>query len=532
MRQRLAIRRRLLRRWYLYLAAVVLCLGVELALAPRSTLLEPTGCPGDCVGWNDYRIAEAYPPAHGVTRTVSFQYTPRRGALLALRFAAQDDRFTMLRIGREVDAPSGFFSFVDGEVTALKECADLRPDPGGDARDYRVSFERGRVQASASGGGEACVLETDEEPGPLYLYGSGRRPRISDLTVRVEWEGAPARVLRNGWTPDELLAAARNSVKWILSLWAVVLAVGLLAETNWAKEHRGRVVLLVATLVAAAAVIALGALLRFVENSLSTVQEDVWYRPFLSGEAIDGDLLKRTGGVNNGTARFHVARGPGARVVALGGSSTYGEPYGPGDPRTYPAMLANRLAGDRCLGEDTVEMINLGTRGDQFRFRLMEEFEVALDAFQPDLILVNNVFNNYIADRTVFRLLSAGASLLLHRKPSPDPLAEAFAARVQALARSAAARGVQVAFVEEPVNRDVFWGSNPIAGYQASLKEACRRAGVPVVEAQEAFDRRRGQFLFYDYVHLTRWGNRLLAQRITDRLCPPASGNAPPPDVR
>ncbi len=247
-----------------------------------------------------------------------------------------------------------------------------------------------------------------------------------------------------------------------------------------------------------------------------------WYAPFLRGGTIDERLVAAARIIRNGHVSAPLQKAHAFRVVALGGSTTFGEPFAPGDPRTWVEILQNKLRDQ--FGD--AEAINLGVVGETFALHLSEIFRIVVAQMQPDVVVVDNVFNNFFADQKIVVGLLCVVRLPPRRPAEPG---RRFRHAIQEMIDVARQNNCLVVFVEEPVNVEYFRGRNPTQRYQAALVSLCEANGAPVVRVQNEFAAHAGPPLFFDFAHLTPDGNKLLAERIDEQIWELRGGALPQP---
>lgn len=240
------------------------------------------------------------------------------------------------------------------------------------------------------------------------------------------------------------------------------------------------------------------------------------------------------------------------RVICYGDSNTDGPPAGGAWPEALAEMLHQDAAGSH------VEVLNAGVAGYS-SYQGARRFEQEVDVYRPDVVLVsfgwNDAANAIGADDKTFAATTAfqaadpwrvhlrrmlfrydtvlvTARLVTASRAVPQgPQATVLGARVsvddyaenlRAIARRAAAARVRLVLMTRPHReRETELAQFPgwrrrVPEYNAAARRVADEAGVPLVDAQRAFD---GQLAaFADESHLTRDGHRHLGQLVHDVL--------------
>jgi lysophospholipase L1-like esterase len=87
-------------------------------------------------------------------------------------------------------------------------------------------------------------------------------------------------------------------------------------------------------------------------------------------------------------------------IVCLGASTTYG--IGLSYSNTYPKLLQNYL--DKNAGDSLYEIINAGIPGHQLP-HIIEQVKHVILGLEPDIIILNNIFNNLMTDGKDFTFI-------------------------------------------------------------------------------------------------------------------------------
>ena len=241
---------------------------------------------------------------------------------------------------------------------------------------------------------------------------------------------------------------------------------------------------------------------------------------------------------------------PGTRrLLVFGASSVYGV-TGPAE-QSFPARLEQRL--NEPAGPVRFDVVNLGVPGknsEEFRmvrqpegFRFEHDIElfyfVHNDLLLPLIASSRSALAWYKLHNALYRLSAFYSAMVrLWMRCRGAAFTTGAAARlsvryldnVEAMIRSAQARGITVALVTEAVDVTYLSATDSVyrtfvAVYEkslAGLKALAARYHLDVIDAQHALydlqtpsQRRR---LFYDEVHLTEEGNAALADLVAGRL--------------
>lgn len=501
-----------------------------LSLAPSSTLLEAFDRPGLTVSCNEYVFRPVSDAAASFSR-VSFRYRPRDHEMLYLRFNVADDGFDGVRLSGIDEFPSEVFSFGDGRPIPL-QTLPIGDETG--AIEFDVACDDGALVVRA-GGAVVGTARVGGCRGPLLLathqgYPVHVRPPVRDLGVaRPGVDGSEA-VFEDA--PDR--ARLARIVGSTLAVDAALAA--LVALLLWAAGPRALTAARARSASAVLAVFLALAALTFMIRVLVPrwMLEGAWYAPYLVDGRLEDARIPSDAVIQNGNDAFLVARPAGAvRIVFLGGSSTWGTPFAPGDPETTVSRTARALR-DRNPGlSDALEVVNLGRPSESFTRHIKATYDFALRRMSPDVVVVNAVYNNYVEYQNLGNMFECFVFRGLRGRDLAGSDTRAYRDDLRWFARRAREAGARLLFIEEPVLRDFTYGRDFLSPFYDALRETSAAENVELVTAQEDFDRHRDRFLFYDFVHLTYWGQRRLAERIAGAIDTPefktslraASGN-------
>jgi lysophospholipase L1-like esterase len=243
------------------------------------------------------------------------------------------------------------------------------------------------------------------------------------------------------------------------------------------------------------------------------------------------------------------------RVVALGGSSTWGWRIPPETRGAYPAVLEARLSGHGGGAADggptRFEVINAAypaaTSGRLFRM-----LRNVLVGFEPDIVVLSVFYNDTLAlsqgDEDAYlervsapdarrgwlddwleqrarareRMTSAGFMRAALRSDDAAEIwrtsgaegwpPDRFAASLRRYAELAQERGFDLVFVKEPIAGDgaFVWKQE----FYAVMDAVGAEYGIPVADPTPALQAAGGTALFMDAVHLKPGGHRVVAEAL------------------
>ena len=174
------------------------------------------------------------------------------------------------------------------------------------------------------------------------------------------------------------------------------------------------------------------------------------------------------------------------RILALGGSQTWGMGARRSE-ETWFRRLEARLDADAPAGL-RYEVISAGIPAYKVPW-LYELYAGDWIGLEPDVLLLNVGHND-------------------------DDL-EALEASLRAFAAFNRARGIRTVLVPEANSTDSRTAVHELEARQAVVRRVAAREGLPLVEMHEPLERRKDDgFLWWDRVHLTSFGQRLLAERL------------------
>ncbi len=401
-----------------------------------------------------------------LVRTVELDFRPEPGAWLALRYGPGPEGGAGLLLGTDERFPSGSFT-VDaaGEFEVFEPLTGLRPAPGAWAH-LALEFGPAGVSAALDGGAPQRIGEPTSGPQHLAFRGGQASVVLDDVRVRCDGPG--------GF--DETFFHGRGFARGLLAL------VGLLAldVLAWRLVRRWRVSgrRLLALAVGSAAS------LLFVAAAIVVLQRTKAGRyPRANHDAEAAWLSEEATRVAAEVRARHAPAHPGVtRVLVVGTSQTWGAGATRAEEGFVPE-LERQLEAARP-GRD-FECVNGGVSGLRAP-RLLELFQSEWLALEPDLVVLN-LSNN-------------------------DKDAASFAAALRGFADLCAEHEIALLFALEANASEAVPG--PLALHPTMRAVAAER-GIEVLDLHQEIARHSGRgFLWWDFVHPTSFGHRLLAEAL------------------
>ncbi len=282
---------------------------------------------------------------------------------------------------------------------------------------------------------------------------------------------------RGGEELVETFDNRRRLLPWAAALLAALLLVnGALFGVTRRRSPWPRLLLLNCVLA-----VSLSALYAYYYHHLSLLyprEEAINWRGFsnrLEGEHDMGRRLIKEYGTTKKEGEY--------RVILLGSSQTWGEGASR-DDRTLASVVERALNRDHVRLKKTFRCLNAGVRGGESSV-LSQVYEEHLLKVKPDLLVVN--LGNMDQDGRIL-----GKSL----------------ERLVSLNR---ARGIKTVMSLEPSLKL----EEGLVKKHGVMKRVAAKYGIPVVESQQFLASKRDSgFLWWDGVHLSDYGQHLLAQRM------------------
>ncbi len=418
--------------------------------------------------WHGYQEILYREPV--LAREIAFEFTLERDAYVVVEFDRDEERFAGVRLSSNQGFPSQYFTArADGEFLTVEPLAMglVEPDV---PTTCRIVF-----------GPEAASIELDGRPCgtlPIVLHGERRfgfRGSIRDTfldNVSVR-HGDPAETIEETFfNRRDFARCAVGLAVLFASIDLVILLLfrsGVIASTK--ILFSGVTVLLVLLLGAGLGFVAYRKFLANVYPTMTAEVEREWQRKH--ERDVVGRIKRELAGRTGEDAR---------RILFMGSSQTWGSGAARRD-ETFVIVL-ERLLNERARGERYV-CINSGVSGSRAH-HLYYLYEGELLNLEPDLCVVHLSFNDY--------------------QPSE------FSAALDRFAALGRARGVDTIFSIEPSSTERK-GVNE--AMRSAMRAASERHGVPLVDTYDAMRKRRDDgFLWWDMVHPTSFGHRLIAETL------------------
>ncbi|HEX2485884.1 MAG TPA: GDSL-type esterase/lipase family protein, partial [Myxococcota bacterium] len=376
----------------------------------------------------------------------------------------------------------------DGEFTEAHPLGGVALEPG-TWHELELAFADGAVAAALDG---TALGSFSRAPGPqrVGFRGGQRRAEVDDVVLEERGGRVRAETFANRarFAPRLALVAA--------GLAALALAGAALLRRRALPPREIGLALTSASLVLACAAAATWAFayVRGPEYRLSA--DDA-----RAGEAYWIDASRRAV-VERIRASYPPKVPPGTwRLLVLGTSQTWGagarteaETW----VRQLEALLARRLDGVR------VEVVNAGVSGLRTG-QVLQLLRRDLAGFEASAALVN--LSNNDRDPVRFRAMLESLAAELERRGIPAVLA------LEA---------------NSPERRTTDSPHGDLAVKHQAVREVAAQRGLPVVDLHALLlERRDAGLLWWDFVHLTSFGQRLVARALADAL-PPLVGPAAP----
>ncbi|MDP8256660.1 MAG: SGNH/GDSL hydrolase family protein [Candidatus Alcyoniella australis] len=504
--------------WFFPLLLVGAAFLVNYMVIPSSTLLIKSAIHPYILGPADFLVAGTTRAGLDIER-ISFGFTLREHQMLVVRFNQRGTAFDLVRISGIEQYASGIFHF-NGERIETLQTAE-RFETGRNIK-FVIELVSGTLNFKTDGR-IVCSAPLGRMRGPVNIFLQDGQPfakplRLKTLELQIRGADGVQRTLRNTLSIPATLRLLRNSlivaVPLLLLAW---LALALFCPPRWLEDYPRRSVLAFGGAAALFGIL-LGVLLVAPVTKRLGVAGD-WYGEYMKWGSIDEEILLAKRSIYNGKP-FPLYKGSDYRIVVMGGSSTFGDPLNPGYDQVYTNQLDMLLKSCHPQIADRIEVVNLGSQSDSFDYNILQTYEkVVLAHMRPDLVVINCVVNNYMSTKKLFNIFHFFYLRAVGSRLEPEHSdTERYRENLQRLLELARERNVKLLFVEEPLNVDYFFGENIISDFQQVLRDFCRENDLPLVEAQTIFEERRDEFLFYDFVHLTYLGNRLMAERIFDKV--------------
>lgn len=428
-------------------------------------------------------------------------------ARLALRFRVEPegyvhvlygvgpDGFSGLRLSHRSDAPSLYYrAGPDGEFTATRTLDVVRIAPNA-WHALELSFSADAVDAALDGAPLGRFERASSGAERFGFRGGLRQAEVDDVEVEERGVGTRTERFANRERRGPRLAFVAASLGA-----AAFAAAALLRRTQLSPRQVGFAVA-TASFVLASSAAAAYAFVYVRGGAYRPAAEDA-----RAGEAYWIDSSRREV-VSRIRASYPERVPPGTwRLLVLGTSQTWGagarseaETW----VRQLERLLARRFEGLR------VECVNAGVSGLRTA-QVLDLLRTDLAGFQASAALVNLSNNDVDADR--------------------------FGRTLDALAAELERRGIPSVFALEPNSLERRAEDSPhgdLGAKHAVVREVAARRGRPVIDLHAYLaERRDAGFVWWDFVHLTSFGQRLVATALANELPALVGPDAPAPVAR
>ena len=435
--------------------------------------------------WHGFQ--EVLTAAPVAPRQVRFTAGLDEGAALAFVYGHTEAGFSGVRLSRSPHyQPIRFTAAPDGRFTSKEPL--VMPELDGAPHQVLVDFDDGQVRVTLDGAAAASFAQASPPAGRLGFRGYRLPAWVDDVAITAA-DGAVI--------ADEF--STRRSWRWAFAATMPVV-LGLVFLLGWLVSRlRRRERLLVYALTANLVLLLLAILLVGADRLYLRGTHGYSVRHFRLMEAL-GALDTGIETVAEAVERLdaEVARAPatdGPRVLFLGSSQTWGA--GASRPE---AVLVDRVAAHlgEATGAPATAWLNTAISGRRVE-HLAGYYEASWIRWQPDLVVVNLSNND--------------------REP------EVFREGLTRLARLNAERDIRTVFVAEP--NVIATPRDTLPAMHAVMREVAAAEGVPVVELhQRLLEHHDEGFLWWDFVHLTDFGQDLAGAILAEALAPHLAAGA------
>ncbi len=414
-------------------------------------------------GYQELRSPEPIP-----FHAAGFRFTVPPDGYLIVRLDDGGATFSGVRLSRRADTPS--LAFTAKETGEFESTRPITVPPLGDG-EHRGTITR-RDGACTVAVDDTVVAQLDLPAGPLRIgFRGGHANATVDDVVLTDPRGAIlfADDFRNTADPLGRLGIA-------LAIVAVARALAGFALHAERRRLRAPPVFYVL-----ATTLTLGiclAIYCFADHAIlsarhvRTPTESAYRRTIESGAEVQ-ERLEST---------YPLAPNPRVRrVLFIGSSQTWGS-----GAKTEAESFVRRV--ERALADERVQCINTAISGADST-ALLESFQRSWRQWRPDGIVVNLSNNDRDADE--------------------------FAANLETLVRLAREDGARLLFVLEANALEHDLG--PIETRWNAMRRVAAAHDIPVVDMHAALAPENGRgLLWWDTVHLTTFGHRLVAERLVE----------------
>jgi len=448
------------------------------------------------------------------SRRIELIFQPQRtarGLYLVFNYRDMEGDYQALRLGSQAGLPTAWLEFRDGWPVEATLPGDVA---GAERQSVVIDLENNRLEIAINGrrlfarefllrGDRLCLVFY-----PPFVGVRFRPPAASILSMNItDGAGRVQRMLPQ-WTRLSLAGAAVTAV--VLLFLTVDRR---LRRAIWRRKRRHRRLNFLDTYPAWPAVFVLvmiGLLIKLDQNQ-RFAEQATWFGAYLENGRFHRAAFLQQPVLTREDETRRIDLSPDVqRVLAFGGSTTHGVPYPQGCwdwPTQLEALLNERAAEDRDW-----QVINLGFRGNYLSTNFPPGVEGFLEAVQPRLVIVHNLINEYYKERprdNIMQSLGFGEWI---SADGPGELA-AFTAQLREVLAMLRENGIATVVVDPPLD-GYFYGADPLAAWRDAQRQVAAENGACYVPLQEKFDNLEQRFVFYENMHLTRLGYRLLAVEI------------------
>jgi len=196
-------------------------------------------------------------------------------------------------------------------------------------------------------------------------------------------------------------------------------------------------------------------------------------------------------------------------IICLGGSSTQGTPFYLTWTYDYPRQLEGILQ-DR---QKDVKVANAGVKASTSEYA-SKYLPRLIKAMHPDVVILNYMNNDSPGIINIFRPLLNGIRLSfiedIHWRKYNDCL--------ENIVRLLRSNNIPCVFILEPYYYGLYQGETVLVKTRNAILEVASKEGAIIVDPYPMFIQEKDRPLFVDKLHLTRFGCRLLAEIIADKI--------------
>lgn len=430
---------------------------------------------GSWMGFHELLFARQLVP-----QTIAFRFRLARGATITCVFNKGPDAFEGIRFSANPDNPGAYLLAADtGEFLEKRPLDSSRLVEEGRWHDCRLSFTERAVEVEMDGRTEAVPRVSANQPGWVGFRSGYGDTLVDDIAILEKGRSRPHTESFRKRTP--LLGLAGTILASAAYVFLPMLATFGVLNTQWRRRTK--------RFLAAYAFFMTGMTAAFLFVLLSMLEPPTMQelKQEVRGSQTTFSLHQLTAARERQAefAKRYIEQPltSKTRIVFLGTSQTWGA-GARRDPESFVALLQSLLDADTAP-EHRIECLNGAIQGSIARL-LFKAYSETYIQTQPALTVVNLSCNDYW-------------------EGTPD-----FADALRDIVRINQAAGIKTLFVLEATSPDVFPDGLPT---YAAMSQVASEMGVPLVNAHQYLkDRRDEGFLFWDRVHPTSYGHRLLAE--------------------